>query len=168
MLGAGLKAGIIMGIVVAVVDLLLNVVGLSRNPILGMMACLLSLLILALWFIAGILAARFGPAALTTGAAVGAGALAGAITQIIGGLVDVALTIVMEALGLAVAGAIFPPDAIRQMAQSGMPPEQIHAIVSLMETAGGPVGTCVCCVGVATVIAAALGAVGGIVGKATK
>jgi hypothetical protein len=166
MLGAGLKAGIIMGIVVAVVDLLLNVVGLSRNPILGMMACLLPLLILALWFIAGMLAARFGPATLTTGAAVGVGALAGAITQIIGGLVDVALTIVMEALGLAVA--IIPPDAIRQMAQSGMPPEQIHAIVSLIETAAGPVGTCVCCVGVATVIAAALGAVGGIVGKATK
>ena len=164
MLGAGFKAGIIMGIVVAVVDVILNLVGLSTNPILGMVACLLSLLILVLWFVSGILAARFGVAALTTGAAAGAGAIAGAITQVIGGIVDVVMTVITQALGLATVQ--IPPDLMRQLGQAGATPQEIRSIVSMMQLLTGPVGSCICCVGIATAIAAGLGALGGIVGKA--
>lgn len=168
MLGAGLKAGIITGIVVAVVDVILNVVGIVDNPILGIVGCLLSLLILVLWFVAGILAARFGPVPLTAGAAVGIGALAGAIAQVIGGIVDVVLTIIMQGLGLVTAGTQIPPGTMRQLAEAGMRPEEIESLISVVGLAAGPVGSCVCCLGVATMIAAALGAIGGIVGRATK
>ncbi len=72
MLGAGLKAGIIMGILVAVVTLTMGVTGISSNPILALLNCFLLLGVLVLWFVAGMVAARFGPAALTIGAAAGA------------------------------------------------------------------------------------------------
>lgn len=168
MLSAGLKAGIIIGIVVAVVDVVLNLVGLSNNPVLAAVACFLSLLILVLWFVSGVLAPRFGPAELTTGAAAAGGAIAGAVTQVIGGVVDTVLTVGMQALGLVDVSAQIPPGTMRQLAQAGMPPEQIRAFMSLLEVSAGPVGSCICCVGVATAIAAGFGAIGGIVGKAIK
>ena len=166
MLGAGLKAGIVMGIVIAVVDVLRNIVGLSSNPILAMLACLFSLLILVLWFIAGVLAPRFGPAELTTGSAVAGGALAGAVAQAIGGIVDVVSTTILQALGLLAVQV--PPDLMRQLGQAGASPEEVRSIVAAMQTLSGPIGSCICCVGIATAIAAGVGAIGGIVGKATK
>ena len=169
MLGAGLKAGIIMGIVVAVVAVISNLAGLFDNPIVGLLTCFLSLVILALWFVSGILAARFGPLELTGGAAAGAGAIAGAITQVIGGIVDVLLSSIMYALGLAPAvAAQLPPETMRQLAQAGASPDEIRTIVSFTQLVAGPVGSCICCVGIATAIAAGLGAVGGIAGKAIR
>jgi hypothetical protein len=167
MLGAGLKAGIIMGIVVAVVAVISNLVGLSDNPVLGLLTCFLSLVILVLWFVSGILAARFGPLELTGGAAAGAGAIAGAITQVIGGIVDVLASSVMQLLGLVPAiSTQIPPETMRQLAQAGASPEDMRTIMSVVQLAAGPVGSCICCVGIATAIAAGLGAVGGIAGKA--
>lgn len=90
MFRASLKAGIIMGIV-GIVVILLPLTALEIRPEalsdVAVMAEMLLVLLMnpVLWFASGILAARFGAAAaLTTGAAAGAGALAGAIVQIIG------------------------------------------------------------------------------------
>ncbi len=167
MLGAGLKAGIIMGIVVAVIALIMGVTGISSNPIMGLLNCFLLLVVLALWFVSGILAARFGPAAVTAGAAAGGGAIAGAITQIIGGIVNVVVSVITSALGLVTVQ--IPPDLMRQLGQAGATPQEMRSIVSMMQLLVGPlgiVGNCICCIGVATAIAAGLGALGGIVGKA--
>lgn len=164
MLGAGFKAGIIMGIVVAVIAVTMGLTGISSNPIMGLLNCFLLLVVVALWFVSGILAARFGVAALTAGAAAGAGAIAGAITQVIGGIVDVVMTVITQALGLVTVQ--MPPDLMRQLGQAGMTPQEMRSIVSMMQLLVGPVGSCICCVGIATAIAAGLGALGGIVGKA--
>ncbi len=164
MLGAGFKAGIIMGIVVAVIAVTMGLTGISSNPIMGLLNCFLLLVVLALWFVSGILAARFGVAALTAGAAAGAGAIAGAITQVIGGIVDVLMTVITQALGLVTVQ--IPPALVRQLGQAGATPQEIRSIVSMMQLMAGPVGSCICCVGIATAIAAGLGALGGIVGKA--
>lgn len=89
MFRAGLKAGIIMGIVLIVVCVIpLSALEL-RPEALGDVTLIAEVLFvllmtLVLPFASGILAARFGAAAaLTTGAAAGAGALAGATAQII-------------------------------------------------------------------------------------
>jgi hypothetical protein len=164
MLGAGLKAGIIMGIIVAVIAAIMGVVGISTNPIVGLFSCFLLLVILVLWFVSGMLAARFGPAALTTGAAAGGGAVAGAITQLIGGIVSVVMGAIMQLV--APVSSLIPPETIRQFADLGVSPRDFQTI---MEFTTGPTGlliNCMCCVGAATAIAAGLGAIGGIVGKA--
>jgi hypothetical protein len=169
MFRAGLKAGIIVGIVVAVLVLLLTPAGLSNNPVLGLITCFLSLLILVLWFVSGILAARFGPAGLAVGAAAGAGAIAGAVAQIMGGVADVVLTVILELLGLLPpVTAQIPPETMRQLAQAGATPEEIRSMLSVVQLLSGPVGSCICCVGIATAIAAGLGALGGILGRATR
>ena len=162
MLGAGLKAGIIVGIVVAVIALVTGVAGISANPIIGLLNCCLSLVIPALWFVSGILAARFGPADMTAGAAAGGGAVGGAITQTIGGVVSVVVSVIMQFL--APVTARIPPDLMRDLVESGFPPE----VISMMQSTAGPLGNCMCCVGLGVAIAAGLGAVGGIVGRAMK
>ncbi len=67
---------------------------------------------------------------------------------------------------LGVETVQIPPDVMRQLAQAGANPQEIRTIVSMTQFLAGPVGSCICCVGVATAIAAGLGALGGIVGKA--
>ncbi len=85
MFRAGLKAGIIMGIVGRVVlGIALSVRPEALSDVARMAQMLFVLLVTPmLWFASGILAAHFGAAAaLTTGGAAGAGAPAGAIAQI--------------------------------------------------------------------------------------
>jgi len=169
MVRAGLKAGIIMGMVAAVVDVILYVLGLSGNLDVGA-SCFLSLLRLVLWFATGILAARFGATAvLTTGEAAGAGALAGAITQIISRIADVVMNLITLALGLVSvpfsAGtmqwlahlALGPHDIVAFDYEIGLPLQQVAYRVNI--------STIMFCVGVSIAIAAVLGAVGGILGK---
>jgi len=148
MFRAGLKAGIIMGIVAIVV----GVIPLSaleiRPEALGdvtLIAEVLFMLLMTLvpWFASGILAARFGAAAaLTTGGAAGAGALAGAIAQIISLIAGVVMTFVFFAPYLTE-----PPGA------PTAPPVS-------------PIFMAIGCPGVTIAIAAGLGALGGIVGRA--
>jgi len=157
MLRAALKAGIIIGIVVTVVDaihnaLLLNVV--TPNVIYLPEAappgppppeymwaltadCLLSLLIPLLWFVAGILAARFGgAAALTTGAGAGAGALAGAIAQTISRSAQVVMNFIMLALGLV--NVPFSPGTIQWLAHLGVRPYELLLFLTANPTSGEP------------------------------
>jgi hypothetical protein len=169
MIGAGLKAGIVMGIVAAVIALLMGVVNVlpaEFMAIAGVLQCCGYVVILALWFVAGILAARFARAEVTTGGAAGGGAVAGAITQVIGGIVDSLVTLVVGFVRPSVAA--IPPETMRQLTDLGMSPQDVQALVQLMSGPLGAVTTCLCCAGVGAVIAAGLGALGGIVGKAMK
>ncbi len=137
------------------------------------LACFLSLLRLVLWFATGILAARFGAtAALTTGEAAGAGALAGAMTQIISRIADVVMNLITLALGLVSvpfsAGtmqwlallALGPHDVLGIDYEIGLPLQQVAYRVDA--------STFRFCVGVSIAIAAVLGAVGGILGRAVS
>jgi len=148
MFRAGLKAGIIMGIVLMVVGviplLVLQIRGEAPGDVTLMAEVLLALLAtLVPWFASGILAARFGAAAaLTTGGAAGAGALAGAIAQIISQIAGVVMTFIFFAPYLTE-----PPGA------------PTAAPVS-------PIFFAIGCPGVHIAIAAGLGALGGIVGRA--
>ncbi len=164
MLGAGLKAGIIMGIVAAVITLLVGVATFLPTQVMTFAQCCSLVVFLALWFVSGILAARFAPAALTTGAAAGGGAVAGAITQVIGGIVDTLVTLVVSIVKPAAA---IPPETMQQLTELGLSPQDMQTLIAV--TSPGPLGalaTCLCCAGVGAVLAAGLGALGGIVGKA--
>jgi hypothetical protein len=169
MIGAGLKAGIVMGIVAAVLALLMGVMNIlpaELQTIAGALQCCIWVVIVALWFVAGILGARFARAGLTTGGAAGVGAVAGAITQIIGGIVDSLMTLVIGFVHPSVAA--IPPETMRQLTDLGMSPQDVQALVQYTSGPLGAVSTCLCCAGVGALIAAGLGALGGIVGKAIK
>jgi len=162
MVRAGLKAGIIMGIVAAV----FGVASFLPAELMRWAQCCSLLVIPVLWFVSGILAARFAPAGLTTGAAVGGGAVAGAITQVIGGIVD---TLVALVPGIVrPAAAAFALETTLHLAQLGLSPQDVETLV---QSTSGPLGaviTCLGCVGVGAAIAAGLGAVGGILGRAVS
>ena len=187
MLRAGLKAGIIMGIVATVVDVILYVVNLlimrhfgaeflpPGYNWLGMLLFVLGLLGLVLWFVSGILAGRFGAAAaLTTTAAAGAGALAGAITEAMARIAHVVTNLTMLALG--VVSVPFSPGSIQWLAQLGLRAGDGELSLFAEMRNGYAVWTdpatvdrasaCMFCVGLSVAVAAGLGALGGIVGRA--
>jgi hypothetical protein len=169
MIGAGLKAGVVMGMVVGVIALVvagMNLLPAQFLPFVSMLQCCGYVVILALWFVAGILGARFARAGLTTGGAAGVGAIAGAITQVIGGVVDSLATLVLGFI--RPAAAAIPPETMRQLIDLGMSPQDVQAWIQLTSGPLGAVFTCVCCAGVGALIAAGLGALGGLVGKAMK
>lgn len=169
MIGAGVKAGIVMGIVVAVLALIvagMNLLPPELLPVVSTLQCCGYVVILALWFVAGILGARFARTTLTTGSAAGVGAVAGAITQVIGGIVDSLATLVVGFVRPAVTA--IPPETMQQLTDLGMSPQDVQALIQYTSGPIGAVSTCVCCAGVGALLAAGLGALGGIVGKAVK
>jgi hypothetical protein len=144
----GLKAGAI-GAAVAVVLTLLGLI-----PVVG---CCFSILILVLWIGVGVLAGYFGKSdpMQTAGEAAKAGAVAGAITALGGGLVSTIIAIIRVAMGqTAQALSQIPPEQLRQLRQAGVDP-------ALFSSAGGVIGIASCCCLVGILLAAALGAGGG-------
>jgi hypothetical protein len=149
----GLKAGAI-GAVVAVV---LTLVGLVPIPFLG---CCTFLFTLVLWAGVGLLAGYFGSQsnpAQTGGQAAQAGAVAGAITALAGGLVQTIVSAIQMAMGGAVqALSQIPPDQLRQLQEAGIDP-------AILGGAGGVAAIIGCCCIVGPLLAAGLGALGGAV-----
>lgn len=145
----GLKAGAI-GAGVAIILTLLGLI-----PLIG---CCVSILTLVLWIAVGVLAGYFGSKsgpALTAGEGAKAGAVAGAITALGGGIVSTLISIVRVALGQTTqALSQIPPDQLRQLRDAGIDP-------ALFTSAGGVIGIASCCCVLGILIAAALGAGGG-------
>jgi len=145
----GLKAGGI-GAIIAVI---LNLVGII--PLIG---CCTFILTLVLWVGVGVLAGYFGSKSnsmQTGGDAAKAGAVAGAVTSLVGG---VAQTIIF-AIQAAVSGSVqalsqIPPEQLRQLRDAGIDPAIFSSVAGVIG-----VGSCCCIIG--TLIAAALGAGGG-------
>jgi len=173
MVRAGLKAGIIMGMVLTVVEVIMYVVAVTHLE--GFLESL-CLLIPVLWFVSGILAGRFGAVAgLTTGAAAGAGALAGAITQVVVRIADVVMNLITLALGLV--SVPFSPGTIQWLAQLGLRADEPEIFAYIMDmphadeaalAAVDRVSAFMLCVGVSIAMAAGLGTLGGIVGRAVS
>lgn len=145
----GLKAGAI-GAAAAVVLTLLGLI-----PIVG---CCASILTLVLWVGVGVLAGYFGHKtnpAQTGSEAAQAGAVAGVITALAGGLVQTVVAAIQMAMGgTAQALSQIPPEQLRQLREVGVDP-------SLMSGAGGVGAVFVCCCLGGAIVAALLGALGG-------
>ena len=163
MVQGGLKAGIIGG-VIAVVLILVNLI-----PCLGWAICCLGSLVLMVGV--GALAVNFGgPEIATSTEGAGAGAIAGAITAFIGGIANLLVSLVSTLFlhgtdVMARALAQIPPEVRRQLWEMGLD------LRLLTRQGTGVVGTLVggslSCV-LWIVVAACLGALGGILYKALK
>jgi hypothetical protein len=144
----GLKAGGI-GAAVAVVLTLLGLI-----PVVG---CCTFVLTLVLWVAVGVLAGYLGRSnpTQTAGDAAKAGAVAGAITALAGGLVQTVVSLIQLATGGTVqAMSQIPPEQLRQLREMGVDP-------ALLGGAGGIAAVVGCCCIAAPLVAAALGAGGG-------
>jgi hypothetical protein len=154
---AGLKAGAVGAGVIIV----LNLIGLI--PCAGCIAGILGLLA---YVGAGALAAYWLPPLRTAGDGAGAGAIAGVVAGIVGGIVNM----IIAALRFAISGG--PAAAMRQMGQ--LPPEVMRQFYNagldpkIFASIGGVIGiSAVCCV-FGFILAAVLGAIGGIIFAAVK
>jgi hypothetical protein len=149
----GVKAGLV-GAAVAVLLSLMRLV-----PCIG---CIASILGLAVYVGAGVLAAYWLTPPRTTGDGAGAGAVAGVITALAGGVVSIIVGAAQFTLGgpEAVMHEI-PPESLRQLEQAGIDP---HLFVSL----GGVIGIEATCCLAGLVIAAVLGAIGGMIMASAK
>jgi len=151
---AGLKAGLIGGAIVAVLQL----VGLVPIPCLG---CAICLLVWAVYVGAGALAGYWLPAPRSVGDGVGAGAIAGVITGVVGGIFGMIASAVQFAfLGGAEVLAQLPPEVTDLLRDMEVDPGMFSGEVASIGTVLG--AGAICCVA-GIVLAAVLGAVGGAV-----
>ncbi|HID61304.1 MAG TPA: hypothetical protein EYP49_00945 [Anaerolineae bacterium] len=145
---ASLKAGAV-GAGVAVILALISLI-----PCAG---CFTWILALLLYIGIGALAAYWLPPVRTAGSGAGAGALAGVIAAIIGGIVNMIIAAIRVAItGPRAMATQIPPDAMRPLAEMGIDP------TIFMGFGGAMIFGSICCV-IGLVIAAVLGAIGGII-----
>jgi hypothetical protein len=148
-----LKAGLIGGVVLAV----LNLLGLI--PCVGVLTCILGLVAYAG---IGALAAYWIPPVRMAGQGAGQGALAAVVAGLVGGIVNTIIaTIQMAVTDTASILSQIPGDALQQMQQAGVDPA-----LFVGPTAGVLFGS-VCCFG-GVILAAILGAIGGAIFAAVK
>jgi hypothetical protein len=148
-----LKAGLIGAAILIVI----NLIGLI--PLLGCVALPLQLLA---YVVIGAMAASFMLPRREAGAAAGQGALA----ALLGGLVSGVFSLIVTAVRFAITGAAsaasqIPPDLLDQLRDTGVDPDIFTGIAGALG-----VGTCCCALGI--VLAAALGAIGGLLYAALK
>jgi hypothetical protein len=145
------RAGLRAGLVGAIVGLVLALV--SLVPCLG---CIVWLLALVTYVGAGVLAAYWLPPPRLPADGAGAGAIAGAITAFVYGVVNMILGAAQFSMmgGRTAIMRQMPPEALRQMRDAGIDPDIFTSI-------GGIVGISAVCCTLGLVLAAVLGAVGG-------
>ncbi len=162
MVQAGLKAGLIGGVIAVVLALI------GQIPCLGwLIACLGSLV---LYIGVGAWAVSLGGEEIqTAGEGAGAGAVAGAVTGAIDGVVNIVIQLVRAAVfgAAAAANALsqIPPEAWRALRDLGIQPS---LFVRWTTGFGGAlVGSSFCCL-MGIGIAVILGALGGLLFKTMK
>jgi len=146
---AGLKAGLIGGGIVAV----LQIVGLIRC-----VGCFTWLLGWVAYVGAGVLAAYWLPLPRDAGEGAGAGAIAGVIAAVIGGIVGMTVSGIQFAItgGSAAVLSQMPRESLEIMRDAGIDP-------AIFANIGAVLGASALCCVVGMVIAAVLGAIGGAV-----
>ena len=150
----GVKAGLV-GAAVAVLLSLLRLV-----PCVG---CIASILGLALYVGAGVLAAYWLTPPRAAGDGAGAGAIAGVITALVGGVVSIIVGAAQFAImgGPAAVMRNIPPESLRELERAGIDPRMFVSI-------GGVIGIEATCCVAGLVIAAVLGAIGGMIMASAK
>jgi hypothetical protein len=145
-MNAGLKAGLIGGAIVAV---------LQFAGLIPCVDCFTWLLALVVYVGAGVLAAYWLPAPRDAGGGAGAGAVAGVVSAIIGGIFGmIASGIQFVLTDTAAILAQMPEESLRALRDAGMDPQVFTSLEFTLAASG------VCCV-VVIFIAAVLGALGG-------
>ncbi len=149
-MSASLKAGLI-GAAVAVLVSLLGVI-----PCLG---CVASLLSLVLYVVVGILAAAWVKPRRDPGKAAGAGAVAGVITALGGGITSVLVTVIRYGFGRGHIGMMrqlrqLPPEVLEMWRDLGLDP-------TTMASPPWAIGSSAVCCGLGVLLGAALGAAAG-------
>jgi hypothetical protein len=165
MVQAGLKAGLIGGVIAVVLALM------GQIPCLGaLIACFACFGTLLLWIGVGAWAVSLGGKEIeTAGEGAGAGAIAGAVTAVIGGVVNIVIGLARAAIfgATEAAGALsqIPPEAWRALKDLGIEPSLfVHWTAGF---GGALVGGSLCCL-TGIVMAVILGALGGLLWKAMK
>lgn len=151
-----LKAGLIGGAVVFVLDLL---------GLIPFIACVTLPLSLVIYPIVGGLAASYLPTPRMTGQGASQGALAAVVAGLIGETIRMIIGLISTAMGgTAQALSQIPPETFEQLGDLGISPEMFAGAGSLGISA---VCGSICC-GIGVLIAAALGAIGGLIFAAAK
>jgi hypothetical protein len=154
---AGLKAGLVGGVIAAVLQLA------GLIPCVGCFTCFL---VWAAYVGAGVLAAYWLPVPRSAGDGAGAGAIAGAIAGIIGGVFGmIASALNFVVFGGAEAISQIPPELIDMFGDLDIDP---GVLAGDAVTVGTVIGVSAFCCVVGLVIAAVLGAVGGVVFAAVQ
>jgi hypothetical protein len=100
------------------------------------------------------------PPVREAGPAAGQGALAAVLAALIGGIVNIFLIVIQNAvMGTEQILSAIPPEAMAQFEQAGMDPQMLETFVGPL---GATVSGSICCGG-GLVLAAILGAIGGAV-----
>ncbi len=150
----GVKAGLVGAAVAALLSLMRLV------PCAG---CIAGILGLALYVGAGALAAYWLSPPRTAGDGAGAGAIAGVISALAGGVVGIIVGAIQFMLmgGSPALLRQIPPESLRQLEQAGIDP-------NLFVSMGGILGVEATCCVAGLVIAAVLGAIGGMIMASAK
>ena len=155
-----LKAGLIG----AVILILLKVV----EVVPCVVCCALPLEWVAFGCIGALAAYWIPPGARTMGAGAGQGALAGLLAAAIGGVIGIGVNVVgatvLQPLQVA-TWRMLPPDVLRGMVEAGIDPSMFTGAGA--DVVGTITSGSVCC-GIGLVVAAALGALGGLIFAAVK
>lgn len=152
-MSAWVKAGLVGGAVVAVLNLL------SIIPCVGFVTCILGFVV---YIGTGALAAYWMLPPRVAGPAAGQGAMAAALAALIGGIVTTIITAVQMAVtDTATVMSQIPPESLEQLEAAGIDP-------AVFTSPGMGLGVgAVCCVG-GIIIAALLGAIGGAILAAVR
>jgi hypothetical protein len=152
-----LKAGLIGAGVLVVLNLM---------NLIPAVACFCCLLWPVVYAAVGALAASFMPPVRDSGSAAGQGALAALIAQLAGGIV---MTIISAIQGATQGAAqVLPPEMIQQWESAGLDPTVLQdTFNSLSGPTGGILSGSICCGG-GLIVAAILGALGGLIFASIK
>jgi hypothetical protein len=151
-----LKAGLVGGAVLVVLDLL------GLIPLVGFATCCLGIVA---YVGVGLIAGLWMPSPREPGRAAGEGALAAVIAALIGGLANIVI-LVLQAVALGPDRILsqLSPNTISQLEQLGMDPRMLDTFAG---PAGAALGSSICCLG-GLILAAILGAIGGAVYAAVQ
>lgn len=162
-MSAWLKAGLIGGAILFVVDII------NQIPFL---CCCGPILMIIVYVIVGVMAASYMPPPRDTGQAAGQGALAAVIAAFIGGVINLIFSVIRTALwSTSQVGQVWTdlPIELRFFLQDmGVEPEFVTEMSNSMAGIGGTtICGSICCLG-GVLIAAVLGAIGAAIYSSMK
>lgn len=162
-MSAWLKAGLIGGAILFMLDLV------GQIPII---CCCIPLLMLIVYIAVGAMAASYMPPPRDSGKAAGQGALAAVVASVIGGVINLIISVVRvtfwSTTQMGQAWTDIPPEVRYMLRDMGIEPEIITEVGNFAAGIGGTtICGSICCLG-GVIIAAILGAIGAAIYASSK
>ena len=163
-MNAWLEAGLIGGAILFFVDII------GQIPII---CCCTPLVMLAVYIGVGMMAASYMPPPRESGSAAGQGAMAAIVASFIGGLINLIIMVIRSIFWSTTTqiGQLWtdlPPDMRYLLREYGIEPEFFHEMTQYASGIGGTtICGSICCLG-GILVAAILGAMGGLIYAAMK